>query len=112
MSRAATRWPLGVALLGLAALYLYAFHDDRHRTAAWLVFALPPLLLAVALPRSARAAFWAGVLALFWFSHGVMVAWSGGYAPALAGLEIVLALWVIGAASAPGLRARFGRRRG
>ncbi len=106
------RWNLLVPLLGLAALYLWAFHDDRHRTAAWLVFALPPALLALALPHSTRAAFWAGVLALFWFSHGVMVAWSGGYAAVLAGGEIMLSLWVIAAASAPGLRARFGRRRG
>ncbi len=112
MSRPLARTGLIVALLGLAVLYLYAFHDDRHRTAAWLVFALPPLLLAAAMPRSTRAAFWAGVLALFWFSHGVMVAWSGGYAGWLAALEITLSLWVIGAASAPGLRARFGRRRG
>lgn len=112
MTRLPVRWNLLVPLLGLAALYLWAFHDDRHRTAAWLVFALPPGLLAMALPHSTRAAFWAGVLALFWFSHGVMVAWSGGYAPALAGVEIALSLWVIGAASAPGLRARFGGRKG
>ncbi|HYG06967.1 MAG TPA: DUF2069 domain-containing protein [Stenotrophomonas sp.] len=111
MSRALPRWPLGTALLALAALYLFAFHDDRHRTAAWLVFALPPLVLALAhLRGGTRAAFWAGVLALFWFSHGVMVAWTGAYAGPLALLEILLALAVIAAASAPGLRARWAAR--
>ena len=56
-------------------------------------------------------AFWAAVLALFWFSHGVMVAWSRPMEAGLATIEIVLALVVILAASLPGLRARFGGRR-
>jgi len=107
-----SRLPLVAALLALTALYLFAFLDDRHWLAAWVVFALPPLLLALAHLRGSRAAFWAGVLALFWFSHGVMVAWTGSYARPLALLEIVLSLAVIGAASAPGLRARFARRQG
>src|SRR3546814_17089114 len=52
----------------------------RHRLAALLVFALPPLLALAGVLRggtvAAKSAFWAGVLALFWFSHGVMIAWS------------------------------------
>ncbi len=67
----------GVALLAVALLYIAWFHDDRHAAAALLVFALPPLLLALPAWRGGRrAAFWGGVLALFWFSHGVMVAYT------------------------------------
>lgn len=110
MSRAARHW-LAATLLALVALYLFAFHGDRHQVATWLVFALPPAALALALYRPGnRAAFWAGVLALFWFSHGVMAAWTRPYAPALAAVEILLALAVIGQASAPGLRARRAAR--
>jgi uncharacterized membrane protein len=47
------------------------------------------------------------VLALLWFSHGVMVAWSRPPERALALAEVVLALAVVLAASVPGLRARF-----
>jgi uncharacterized membrane protein len=79
---------------------------------ALAVFALPPLLLALMLPRhGARAGFCAGVLALLWFSHGVMVAWTRppDRWPALA--EVALALVVVFAASIPGLRARFAKKR-
>ena len=101
------------ALLALAALFALWFHNDRHAHAALLVFALPPLLLAWPAWRGGRrAAFWAGVLALFWFSHGVMVAWTRPPERLLAWLEIALSLLVIGASSWPGLQARFGGRRG
>ena len=101
----------GIALLALALLFVAWFRDDRHAAAALLVFALPPLLLALPAWRGGRrAAFWAGVLALFWFSHGVMVAWTRPAEALFAWLEIVLSLVVVGAASWPGLRARFGRR--
>ena len=52
------------------------------------------------------------MLALFWFSHGVMVAWTRPPERLLAWLEIALSLLVIGASSWPGLQARFGGRRG
>ena len=55
--------------------------------------------------------FGLAALFLFWFSHGVMVAWSRPLEAGLATIEIVLALVVIFAASLPGLRARFGGRR-
>jgi uncharacterized membrane protein len=100
---------LCAALLALAALYLGWFAGDRDRLAAWLVFALPPLLLAPLAWRGARARFWAAVLALGWFSHGVMSAWSHPGTRALALAEIALALLVIGCASGPGMAARFGR---
>lgn len=106
-----SRLLLGMALFALSLLYSLWFHDDRHRVAALLVFALPPLLaLAGVLRGSAKAAFWAAVLALFWFSHGVMVAYSRPAEAGYAWLEIVLALAAVLAASWPGLRARFGRK--
>jgi uncharacterized membrane protein len=106
---------LRVALLALALLYGAWFgavrFDSAPQWVALAVFALPPLLLALALPRhGARAGFWAGVLALLWFSHGVMVAWTRVPErwPALA--EVALALVVVFAASIPGLRSRFAKK--
>ena len=98
-----------LALIALVVLFASWFGIEGDRVAL-VVFALPPLLLAWWLPRSpALAGFWAGVLALGWFSHGIMVAWSRPPElwPALA--ELALALVVVLAASVPGLRARFGR---
>ena len=106
------RKPLAVALLALAALFVLWFARDEHVLTGLLVFASPPLLLAIAAWRGwPRAGFVAGVLALFWFSHGVMVAWTRPPERLFAWLEIVLSLVVVGAASWPGLRARFGKRR-
>jgi len=108
-----SRIVLAGSLLALSALFTLWFHDDRHRLAALLVFALPPLLALAAVLRggttASRGRFWAGVLGLFWFSHGVMVAWSRPADGAYAWAEIVLALAIIAAANWPGLRARFGR---
>jgi uncharacterized membrane protein len=102
---------LVLALLALAALYALWFHADDDRIAALLVFALPPLLLGIgALARRATARFWAGVFALAWFSHGVMVAWAHADQRAYALIEIALALIVIFTANAPGLRAKFGKK--
>jgi uncharacterized membrane protein len=99
------------ALLALSVLYVAWFHDDSRPVAALLVFALPPLLLALGAWRGVRSRFWAGVLALAWFSHGVMSAWSHPETRALALAEIALALVVIGAANWAGLQAKFGKRR-
>lgn len=102
---------LRVALLGLVLLY-GAWFGGVSQWAALAVFALPSLLLALTLPRhGAHAGFWAGVFALLWFSHGVMVAWTRPPErwPALA--EIALALVVVFAASIPGLRSRFAKKR-
>ncbi len=103
---------LATALAALAGLYLWWFHDSPHLVAALLVFVLPALLLLVGVLRgSARAAFWAGVLALLWFCHGVMLAWSEPAQRLPATLELVLSVAVVFASSWPGLRARFGKRR-
>ena len=97
------------SLFLLVALYATWFGILEQWTTL-AVFALPPLALALWLPRApALAGFWAGLLALAWFSHGVMVAWSRPpeRLPALA--EVALALLVVLAASLPGMRARFSR---
>lgn len=104
---------LVAALLALSALYALWFRDDADVVAAMLVFALPPLLFAILIWRGTpRAAFFAGIFALAWFSHGVLIAWirPGDWAPAL--LEILLSVVVVLAASVPGLRARFASKRG
>jgi uncharacterized membrane protein len=101
---------LAAALFALSVLYATWFHDDRHRLAAFLVFTLPPLLAMVAVLRGARtAAFWSGLIGLFWFSHGVMTAYGLPAQRAYAWGEIVLALVIVVAASWPGLKARFGK---
>lgn len=105
------RIALITALLGLVALYAVWFHDDKHRIASLLVFAAPPLLLALgALARRRTAPFWAGVFALAWFSHGVMSAWTHPETRVFALIEVALALVVVFAGNAGGLRARFGKR--
>lgn len=104
------RAALVASLVALAVLYAGWFLP--HEPVALLVFGLPPALLArFAWRGSARAGFFAGVLALLWFSHGVMVAWTRPPERGFAWGEIVLALAVIGFASVPGLRARFAGRK-
>jgi uncharacterized membrane protein len=106
-----SRW-LAVVLLALAALYSAWFWPDAHRWPALGLFALPPLAMGIRLLRgdAPRLRFWAGVFALGWFSHGVMVAWSRPEERGFALAEVALALAVVFAANLPGLRARFGRR--
>lgn len=111
-ARPAERHALAGALFGLVALYALWFREDPHRVAAWLVFGVPPLLLGLGvLARRATARFWAGVFALAWFSHGVMTVWAHPDARGFGAIETLLALVVVFAGNAAGLRARFGRRR-
>ncbi len=103
---------LVASLLALSALFAWWFRGDRHLVATLIVFTAPPLLLAIGvLLRRPTARFWSGVLALGWFSHGVMSAWSHRDTAGLAALEIVLALAIVLLVSIPGLQARFARRR-
>lgn len=102
---------LAAALAALALLFVFWFRDDAHALAALALFAGPPLLLAAGVLRGSRgAAFWSGVLALFWFSHGVMLAYDRPAERGYALAEVALSLLVVAAASLPGLRARFGGR--
>ncbi len=102
---------LAIALLGLAALFGAWSGHGAHALAALLVLVLPPLLLAAAAWRGwPRAGFIAGVFALFWFSHGVMLAWSEPGVHVFALVEVALALVVVYASSIDGMRARFSRK--
>jgi uncharacterized membrane protein len=104
---------LAAALASLALLFAMWFRDAPQSLAAIGLFAGPPLLLAAgALRRSRAAMFWSGVLALFWFSHGVMLAYDRPSERGYALAEVALALLVILAANWSGLHARFGHRRG
>ncbi len=97
-------------LFGLVALFVFWFLPEGWHAVAW--FAGPPLILAAWNWNGAqKPAFWAGLFALGWFSHGVMVGWSRPDHRELALIEIVLALVVFTGATLPGLQARFGRRR-
>jgi len=106
-----SRQLLCTALAALALIYLVWFYDDAHRGAAMAVFVAPPLLLlALLLAGRTRAAFWAGVFGLMWFSHAVMLAWSQPEVRGLASAVIVLSVVIVIASSLPGLYARFSRR--
>lgn len=107
-----TRAVLAAMLVALGVLYAAWFAGGDDRVAAWLVFALPPLLLAVAVLRGARTAgFWAGVFSLGWFSHAVVVLYERPAERGWASVELALALAILFASSLPGLRARFAKRR-
>jgi uncharacterized membrane protein len=107
-----SRRVLVTALIALTGLYLLWFGATPSPWAALLVFALPPAALAMAALRGWRqAGFWAGVLALGWFSHGIMVAWTRAPERLFAIAEIVLALVIVFAASYPGMRSRFSKAR-
>jgi uncharacterized membrane protein len=106
------RQTLIATLAALTAVYAFWFARDVHPVAALLVFALPPALCTVAAMLGLRTAgFWSGVLALLWFSHAVMVAWTRPPERGFAFLAIVLSILVVFAASIPGLRARFAKNR-
>ena len=101
---------LSLSLFALALVYA-AWFWRQGEWFALLVFALPPLLLGLRLPSGgARTAFWAGVLALLWFAHGVMVAWTRPPERGFALFAVLLSLAIVLAASIPGLRRRFARK--
>ena len=101
---------LMLSLLALALVYAAWFAREGDWVAL-AIFAAPPLLLALRLPRGgARIALLAGMLALLWFSHAVMVAWTRPPERGFALLALLLSLAIVFAASIPGLRARFSRR--
>lgn len=100
-----------IALLLMLVLLYAAWFGRPVQWVALAVFALPPLWLAIATMLGAwRSGFWAGLLALLWFSHGVMVAWTRAPERGLALTEIALAVAIVLVASVPGLRVRFVRR--
>ena len=103
---------LGGCLLLLAGLYLVWLMGSKHPEVVLTVFVAPPLALGVASLLGWRlAGYWSSVLALGWFSHGVMRAWTD--APDLLHplSAIVLSLAIIAVGSGPAARARLAARR-
>ena len=106
-----SRLLLAAQLQLLAILYAVWFYGDRQYTLALLVFALPPILLMIGvMARRRTAAFWAGVFALFWFSHAVMVAWADPVKAKFAWVGIVLSIGIVLATSWPAFAKRFGSK--
>jgi uncharacterized membrane protein len=106
-----SRLVLAALLQLLAILYALWFYGDRQYTIALLVFSLPPIVLMIGvMARRRTAAFWAGVLALFWFSHAVMVAWADPVKAKFAWVGIVLSIGIVLATSWPAFAKRFGRK--
>jgi uncharacterized membrane protein len=69
-------------------------------TVALAIAVIPLLLPLLALRRPPRALLLAGMLALFYFCHGVSEAWSAPAARSLALAEVALSLLLIGALGA------------
>lgn len=95
-----TAWA-ALVLLQLA-WYLWLAPPATASPALALALTLPPLLLPLLALRSGarRALLWVGILALFYFCHGVVAAWAipATRLPALA--EALLCVVVIGALGA------------
>lgn len=106
--RAATAL-LVLALLGLQpAWYLWLAAPQvlppMFATVLMMLPILPAALLL--LLRRPSAGLWAGIAALFYFSHGVMEAWANPAVRGLALLEAALAVALVFTVSWPGLVAR------
>ena len=87
--------------------------DDVYRI---MQVAYPACFLAMLGEGASRAigpdaAFWAGVCALFWFSHAVMVAWADPVKAKFAWVGIMLSIGIVLATSWPAFAKRFGRKR-
>jgi len=86
------------ALIALHVTWLGWFTPPSGQ-APWaaMAFVLVPLLLPLlALRQPARALLWVGILCLFYFCHGVAVAWGIPSQRLLAWLEIALCIALIG----------------
>jgi len=105
-----------IALIAWAALvalqpiwYLWLAPPANGQSWFALVLTLPCLLLPLlALRKSVgRALLWIGIVALFYFCHGIVAAWTTPAACVPALVEAVLCVVLIGAM---GLRVRAGKR--
>ncbi len=103
---------LGLAAWAALALLQLLWHGwllppQSVPVALVLAIAVIPLLLPLAALRNVRRALlWVGILALFYFCHGVAEAWSAPTERALAIAEIALTLLLIGTLGAGVRRPR------
>ena len=87
------------AALGLLQLVWHGWLFPPQTMPVWLALAItiaPLLLPLTAIRNIRRALLWTGILSLFYFCHGVAEAWSAPDERALAWLEIVLTVLLIG----------------
>ena len=113
MSASARRRWLASALLALGLVYVGWYAGRPMQVAAWLLLAAPAFVLSWRVGAGgARAPFWAGLLALVWFSHGISEAWTVPADRPWALGAVALSLAIITLASLPGLRARFAKKAG
>ena len=97
-----------VALAALQLLWHGWLLPPQSMPVAWvLAITVVPLLLPLAaLRKPRRALLWVGILALFYFCHGVAEAWSSPAERVLATAEIALTLLLIGTLGAGVRRPR------
>lgn len=90
------------ALIVLHVVWHAWWRPPMHLPVTWaLIIALLPLLLPLlALRTPTRALLLIGMVALFYFCHGVSEAWTSTYARLPALLEIVLTVVLIGSIGA------------
>jgi len=107
--------PLRIGALAWAALvllqpawYLWLAPPANGNPAFALLLTLPPLLLPLLALRSGlrRALLWVGIVALFYFCHGIVAAWVIAAARLPAIIEVLLCVVLI---AALGVDARRGR---
>ncbi|MGH8107038.1 MAG: DUF2069 domain-containing protein [Arenimonas sp.] len=105
---------LGIVGLLLYQVFWHCLMAPPETAPAWLVtllFALPLIPVCVlAFIKHRTFAFWGGTLALFYFSHGVMEAWTLRDIWPLGFGEAVISVWVIIAASWDGMKKRFAKK--
>lgn len=111
--------PKRLTMLGIFSLLAYQFFwhyllAPPQTAPAWLIsllFALPlmPVCLLIVL-KHRTFAFWGGTLALFYFCHGVMEAWTVREIWPLGVGEAAISVWVIMAASWDGMKTRFAKK--
>ncbi len=88
----------GLVLLQLA-WYLWLAPPAGGSALLALLLTLPPLLLPLLVLRNSvrRAVLWVGIIALFYFCHGIVAAWAIPTARVPALIEVLLCVVLIGA---------------
>ena len=89
----------GALVLLQPAWYLWLAPPANGRAWLALLFTVPPLLLPLTALRAdpRRALFWAGIVALFYFCHGIVAAWAEPQARIPALIEALLCAVLIAA---------------
>jgi uncharacterized membrane protein len=105
---------LGIVSLLMYQVFWHCLVAPPEKTPAWLVtllFATPllPICLLVLLKHRTYA-FWASILALFYFSYGVMEAWMSRDTWPLGFGQATISVWVIMTASWDGMKSRFTKK--